>query len=525
MKKYLATTVCIFFVTILSQAQSKVFKEVNDEVASQVKSILQDDALVGYLVFTKLEKASADSFNYKITIMDENLNDIGKITFKEQYLYLKAVSFNQDVLNIGYLKIAKKVKSGGNNKKSDGKFDFIVFNQFVSLEGKILKTHEAKVAIKERSLTFIDTKYAENNEMASDGLKHNIQIKSIPQKGFSMFYGDDKSNTITVFSAKGEQVWKKNNIKDADGGFILNTSKDYVYLLSKNYLVNTPEGGYEIQTFGIADSSSLDKIELKDMKGNYLKILSFQNDPITGNPYIAGNIINLKFSDRFSKSRYIAKGCYSGVFTINCNGPKKKDFKETYTYWNDGSLKPGISETGKLVDQELFVKYLEAIKDFNGNTYFIGSSFVRKTKYGALASCILLSPIILPSIYIAGFGFIKVRTQDVIVLKQDNSGKVSVDNTLKCNYSKYVPSSMSFNFDATRKFYEAKNSEAKSNYIIIDDQKDIFIYNINNKKVVRTISHKDGNSTTNIYPAKDGYIMVAEYNRKEKYSRFSIEAL
>jgi hypothetical protein len=28
-----------------------------------------------------------------------------------------------------------------------------------------------------------------------------------------------------------------------------------------------------------------------------------------------------------------------------------------------------------------------------------------------------------------------------------------------------------------------------------------------------------------IFPAKEGHIMVAEYNRKEKYTRVSIEAL
>jgi hypothetical protein len=36
-------------------------------------------ALVGYLAFTRLEQADADSFNYRITIIDENLHDIGAV--------------------------------------------------------------------------------------------------------------------------------------------------------------------------------------------------------------------------------------------------------------------------------------------------------------------------------------------------------------------------------------------------------------------------------------------------------------
>jgi hypothetical protein len=67
--------------------------------------------------------------------------------------------------------------------------------------------------------------------------------------------------------------------------------------------------------------------------------------------------------------------------------------------------------------------------------------------------------------------------------------------------------------------------DSKSNYMIIDDEVNIYIYNANARKVVRTIPHKDGNVKVNVFPAKEGHMLVAEYNRKEKYTRFSIEAL
>src|ERR1700712_1156476 len=93
----LFTLACILTLGCLN-AQTKVFKEVNDDISSQIRTIVQDNALVGYIVFTQLEKASADSFNYKITIMDENLNDIEAINFREQKLVLQGVSLEQDVL-------------------------------------------------------------------------------------------------------------------------------------------------------------------------------------------------------------------------------------------------------------------------------------------------------------------------------------------------------------------------------------------------------------------------------------------
>jgi hypothetical protein len=43
--------------------------------------------------------------------------------------------------------------------------------------------------------------------------------------------------------------------------------------------------------------------------------------------------------------------------------------------------------------------------------------------------------------------------------------------------------------------------------------------------VVRTIAHKDGGIKTYVFPAKEGHIMVSEYNKKGKYTRVSIETL
>src|SRR5687767_8268150 len=104
MKRMLSLTLgCIMSVTMV-QAQSKVFKEVSEEISSQMRVIMQDEALIGYLAFTQLEKANADSFNYKISIMDENLNDIGSVNFREESLNLQSVSFEQDMLCLAYIK-------------------------------------------------------------------------------------------------------------------------------------------------------------------------------------------------------------------------------------------------------------------------------------------------------------------------------------------------------------------------------------------------------------------------------------
>ena len=118
-------------------AQTKVFKEVSEEVSSQMHMIHQDGNLVGYLVFTELEKANADSFNYKLSIMDENLNDIGKVEFREQKLKLQSVAFEQDVICLAYVKsniLGSEFKNMREVKNAQAKGKNWIFTQFVDLK-------------------------------------------------------------------------------------------------------------------------------------------------------------------------------------------------------------------------------------------------------------------------------------------------------------------------------------------------------------------------------------------------------
>jgi hypothetical protein len=75
----------LILTTIATHAQTKVFKEVGEDISAKMKAITQDNALVGYLAFTRLEKTDADSFNYRLTPMDENLNDIGTVNFRHHH--------------------------------------------------------------------------------------------------------------------------------------------------------------------------------------------------------------------------------------------------------------------------------------------------------------------------------------------------------------------------------------------------------------------------------------------------------
>jgi hypothetical protein len=129
-------------------------------------------------------------------------------------------------------------------------------------------------------------------------------------------------------------------------------------------------------------------------------------------------------------------------------------------------------------------------------------------------------------IMIAGTaGSTKARLADGLVVKLGAKGALSIENNFTLRPTIWAAARAPFVYWDTRNFYHLANSETKTNYLIVDDAKDITLYNVNQKKIVRTIPHKDGNIHTSILPAKEGHIMISEYNQKERYTRVSIEAL
>lgn len=525
MKKYTFLSLLLLLLTVYSNAQTKVFKEVNEGISSQVRAIMQDGALMGYLAFTQLEKASADSFNYKITIMDENLNDIGVLNFREQRLDFRSVSIEQDVLCLAYL---KSNFIGYDFNRKDRKQNMpngyvALFTQFISLNGKILTSNTDKLNIT-MSLQGNDG----NGTMFSYGttsynkLKTSLELSNITRKGFVCFYTDEKGSFFSVFSTDGDMMWRK-KVQPAES-YALLTSFHNIYILSKKDW--RTDGGFELSSYRATDSTFLNVYPLKDKKGNELKVTAFDNDPVTQKPYITGNIINKKRSTYLVAPHNIKKGCYAGVFTLNINGTNTNTIEGVYSYWDDNSKAPDINRTGKFAVNKSYAYVGTSFKDYNGNTYFGASVLNMKTRWGAIGASVVTLPTILIPVFLLGNGIHKYRITDAMVFKQNDKGALSFEAIIpSVRQAKPLTGKNIMAQYETKSFYNVANSDTKSNYMIINDRRDVMIYNVNQKKIIRTIPHKDGNIITYIYPAKEGHVMVSEYNRKEHSTRYSIEAL
>ncbi len=513
MRKSLVAFVPFLLAALFGHAQTKIFKEVSDEIRSQVQPILQDRSVVGYLALTQLEKASQDSFNYRISIMDENLNDIGKVEFKERNLDLQAVSFEQDVICLGYFR-----SISGTKYKSKKEFEAAkrlaindVFLQFLTLEGKILGSSSLRSEVETESA------YGYSN-LASVSLRRPVQLANVSQKGFMCYYGDEANGKIAAYDSKGVQVWRKETAGQNLGDYVLSSGDD-VFVLSQKKGMG--EGGWEVKGYNFANGAEYDKLELKDKQGNKLHVTGWGNHPASNKPYVSGLIINPK-RDGVNTMKDLTKGPYYGVFTMDLDGHTRKEIKETYSYWNDGS-QPGISTKGRIEQGKLYPNFDHSFKDLNGNTVFVGSSIQKKPRWGMIATGVVLSPLIIVTPYMwALSGITKSHVTDNALMLQTAKGELQLQEAIPSNSDRNA-----FNREpaAYTTVHRITNADRKSEYLVMDEKKDVVIYSLNKKKVVRTIPHKDGNVHTGIMPAKDGHIMVVEYNRKERYTKVSIEQI
>jgi hypothetical protein len=372
-----------------------------------------------------------------------------------------------------------------------------VLVQFISLSGKIINTYSSPVTLTARVISLpygghLTTEYGSY-------LKHSMQIRNITGTGFAAFYGDETKRELLLFDTAGKLIRKKKIATDVPD-YLLQTSGSSIYLLTKQN-IDPIEGNYKLYVYNASDSVKEFSFDLKDKQGNELKVLSFDNDPVSGKAFLAGCVINPDRTKSFTTSRDYSNNPYLGVFTINL-GATKEETKATYSYWYNETI-PGINKYGLFADNDFYAKYSTAFRDFNGNTIFVGSAMLEKKLLGAA----------------------KYKFAEVMFVQQDSKGQLKLDSHVPCDDGSYFgPAGSVYEMDH-KSYYKVLNQDTHTNFIIVNDLENTYIYNVNSKKTMRTIQHKDGRIKTTVFPAKEGHIMVSEYNRKEKTTRFSIEAV
>ena len=505
-----------------ARAQTKVFKAVAQDMEQQFETILQDGKPVGYLMFMQLEKASADSFNYRIDIMDENLNDIGNVEFRQKKLNLKGVSFEQDVLCLVYVTsdyVGKEFKNLREFLQQENNNHDALFFQFLGLDGKFIATNTVITKAHQACAPAPDSRHAVIGYAAE--YKHTIQLRNLAGKGFACFYGDESKNSLLVFNAAGKLTWQK-QIHDNAVSMLMLTSGPEVSLLIKAK-DKFDEGGFAVLSYNAIDTITYPKFLLKDRRGNSLKPLVFDNDPVTGKPFVSGLVIDSIHGNRYSNNKQLTHGPYSGLFTINLNGHTRGAIQAQFSYWNDGS-QTFVNKHGYYSGEKVYADFERSFRDYQGNTWFVACGVHRRIRWAAMAATVATLPLIVPPLLFMGSGPVKFTSPGLLLLKQDHTGKLALANKVDTKSTDWGIPQSSVGVLGLH-YYPISNSTIHTDYLVVDDEKNIQIYNVNETKVARTIPHQLGDNLQTILPAKEGYMMVYAFNKKEKTTRLSIEAL
>lgn len=518
MKKRLLLFLYTLLVILSANAQSRVFKQVGSGISTSLHSILQDGSLVGYLTFTELEKASKDSFNYEVTIMDENLNDIGKVKFRQQKLNLRDVAFEQDMLCLAYIKsdvLGSTARHKISYKMAAKKGYVSFFAQFINLRGEITKTFEKKADV---------DIYVALKEYGSGmpPFKQDIQLKNIAGAGFAAFYGDKSKKPLLTFNAAGEKISER-QVKEVAASYYLHTAGDDIYLLTQKG--EEYSSGYTLYGYNGTSASPTLKLQLKDKKQRMLDILGFGNDPATGKLFISGVVGGKTWNNSMNSVYDIFKGGLQGVFKMDINSAHKEDVKTVYSCWAD-SAGNDITSKGYINSAQGHIVPRPSFRDFDGNTYFLGSRLAAKKHKGAIIAGMVMLPLLIPTYILQETGaYGSYSLDDVLLMQMDKNGKLIYVDSIGTERYKQKRVSPAFKLVDNCSFYSLTNPDTKTSFLIVKGEKDITIYNVHDKKIVRKISRSNNEVKTNIYPAKDGHIIVSEYDEKEKSTRLSIEAI
>jgi hypothetical protein len=515
-------------------AQTRIFKEVGQGISTSAHTIMENEVLVGYMAFTELERVDKDSFSYRITIMDENLNDLGVINFKELKLSFYDVKIEDNVLCLAYVKsnvlgYTYEHRSTRNKAFDTGKA--WMFTQFITLKGEIIKTSQLPLKVD------IEANWRAGY-IPGSVLKNAITLKNISGKGFVCFYGDQSKKNLVFYDKNGQQTWEK---KVSDDGEVENfiTADHDVYLMMRNK-ENRNKYQYTVYSYNADNNNAWSKYTLKDKKGNKLLPLGFENDPISGKPDISGLILNRSFRRwrRIDDGHQIKKGLYGGVFNVQLNGHKKEEIKEKFSYWYDKS-KSNVTERGHFDSGDGYITPNTSFRDFHGNTYYTGSVIDSKVSVGniALTAAIwgvgalrlaaltgnpVASALVIPAGMALGIGqYRSFTTGNALLMKMDSVGKLKYESTLPVDGN-----TTTGNYDYNGIYcFTVVSPEDQLTYLVMSDDKAYVIYSVEQKKVIRTIKRDDGGKSVTVLPAKEGSIIVATVYKKEKYTMMSIEAI
>jgi len=487
----------LFVVTIMNSQVSNIANLTSGDLQAFYPIEEVDGSVFGYFTIYKLEKVSKTEERFEYVLLDKNLNKVSNGQFiepKYKGYYTKFISPEKIGNSILITTKAYPVVQLEN------------WTKFIFTSNKVLNLDTNKM-----STSF----YSQNGEI-KEGNRAIKGIRGVVKKEDSYNYPLAFSDGFFMFQQVKAKSKKLKNVTSLQA---YNTDKTLKWSYDYNIKKEELSYGFEV----LDEDNILFQIYNKKTKTSTFSSL----DPKTGKEIFKYEFYNKKseFSHYYYsygfKDRFVIVGKYSrnrgngynsdkslGYFRIEID-KKGNEISKKYLKWEDLASVIKIKDNGKLEDDNYRLSSKQIFVFEDGSVAMVNEK--RKENYNLI------------------YGATNVKTTDFIVLNFDKDFNIKSSKTIEKQKSKWTYSDFLFSREVDKgnggAFFYAdykKNKEggkSKKNWalgIVTIKGGDVYDEQI-------PMSSKDHF----LYPyvAKEGYILLREFNKDEDYDQIRLERL
>lgn len=248
---------------------------------------------------------------------------------------------------------------------------------------------------------------------------------------------------------------------------------------------------------------------LEDLKSQYSHTLNVKE--INGQLVLVGNYSAFNKKKEFELTENL--GFYKII--LDKNG---KEIEKKHVKWSDFSAKLDIDEKGEV--EKIFLLKPTRFLFFNNGSISIITEKYKPERKGVFIPLPIIGNITSLATYSSE------KTSDFVIFTMDSTFSLNTINTIKKDLTKYNSSDFLFsqyidNESGAVFFYEniVKGDKSKDKSVVLG------ITRIKNGAIIEEkipIFSKEKYSIQP-FPAKEGYIMLREFNEKEKYNQIRLE--
>ena len=504
-------------ITIAANGQTQNINKVAKISSRGGGAIMHDNQVKGYFSFVQLEKIDAKTNNYQLSLVDENLRAINSIEIKRPTNYsLIDGAFNGQAFCFLFFNSTLKT------------IEFITYDRTLTQIGTFIRTIQNKNDLRLFRMLAAGT--------ASLQQAYLIGIKD---KGF-LYYGRADKGLVyrtDFFDNNLKKIWtdESTNVKEVEAGSDGFQQGDYIgTLITKQKTATSKDMSIDLLVQEVLTGKKLFRIPIQTSQHS-VTFSDVYYDSVAKTFTVLG--------EYYYKEAKELKDQSLGLIAITYDFTGKIVNQKTNSWAKEiGSVIP-VNDKGKFDGTNSRIIFHDFIRTADGQFFAIGEQYKKATNGGAVAANLILAPLL--GVYTSStqlniYNLVIFEFNPDFAIKSAHIFEKDMNHVMMpVGSSMTNPKQLSFMLKAVGGFDYKYTQESADNetfvvaYINFDKEKGqastnvlgSVIYTPEKKFTVDKMPLKRSTSEYFVARAKEGYVLVTEYFRKEKRLESRLEKL